>query len=83
MGCRRGQIQNVIAHASNILLREMGKARQRANSRFRHPEGHRQDEPNLCAENGIDASTEIPNDGPLLYPVAVRAPTGHAKKVGQ
>ena len=30
-----------------------------------------------CIDNNVLASTEIPEEGLLLYPVAVRAPTGH------
>ena len=30
-----------------------------------------------CIDNNVKASTEIPDEGLLLYPVAVRAPTGH------
>ena len=30
-----------------------------------------------CIDNNIDNNTKIPEDGLLLYPVAVRAPTGH------
>ena len=34
----------------------------------------------VCIDNNIDASTVIPEDGLLLYPVAVRAPAGHCKR---
>ena len=30
-----------------------------------------------CIDNNVDADTHIPDEGLLLYPVAVRAPTGH------
>ena len=30
-----------------------------------------------CIDNNVKATTEIPDEGLLLYPVAVRAPTGH------
>ena len=30
-----------------------------------------------CIDNKVDADTHIPDEGLLLYPVAVRAPTGH------
>ena len=30
-----------------------------------------------CIDNKVDADTNIPDEGLLLYPVAVRAPTGH------
>ena len=34
----------------------------------------------VCIDNRIDANTAIPEDGLLLYPVAVRAPAGHGKR---
>ena len=30
-----------------------------------------------CIDNNVEADTHIPDEGLLLYPVAVRAPTGH------
>lgn len=30
-----------------------------------------------CIDNNVDADTVIPDEGLLLYPVAIRAPTGH------
>ena len=34
----------------------------------------------VCVDNGIDVNTEIPEEGLLLYPVAVRAPAGHSHR---
>ena len=35
-----------------------------------------------CRCNGVSTATDIPEEGLLLYPVAVRAPTGHAEARG-
>ena len=35
-----------------------------------------------CQCNGVSTATDIPEEGLLLYPVAVRAPTGHAEARG-
>ena len=34
-----------------------------------------------CIDNKVDADTNIPDEGLLLYPVAVRAPTGHKRRI--
>ena len=34
----------------------------------------------VCVDNNIDDNTEIPEEGLLLYPVAVRAPAGHCRR---
>ena len=34
-----------------------------------------------CIDNKVDANTNIPDEGLLLYPVAVRAPTGHKEGI--
>ena len=37
----------------------------------------------VCLNNYIDANTVIPEGGLILYPVAVRAPSGHADAVSE
>ena len=38
----------------------------------------------VCQENGTDANTNIPKEGGLLlYPVAVRAPSGHMDAISE
>ena len=37
----------------------------------------------ICRNNNIDANTNIPEGGLILYPVAVRAPSGHMDAVSE